>query len=185
MHIHEFIFYINTKDSIEQNVCVANFPEYFSKYNYINILIHHLIPFCIQIMSITLLIIFTARSRSRMTENNNAFIKALKQQFNNQKELYVTPLIIVLSGLPQIIISSIFSCTNLLAWQTHLLCITYFLSYTPQILGFVLFVLPSTNYLNEFQQTRISKLCLFKYVIKQEKKITSGFSHVTMRNTAL
>ncbi|UJR19040.1 hypothetical protein I4U23_022171 [Adineta vaga] len=161
MHVHELFFYMIIEDSSGPGTCVANYPLLISSYNYVTVLIHYLVPFCIQSASITLIIFFTARSRSRANESHETFANVLKRQFRSQKELYITPLIIISSGLPQIIISSTFSCTELSIWQRHLLCITYFLSYAPQVLGFILFVIPSTTYLKEFQRTRLSKMFPF------------------------
>lgn len=170
MHVHELIFYRTINDPSGKVECIANFPLYLSTYKYVNIMAHHLIPFCIQVLSVTLLIVFTARSRSRTSSGRLTFIETLRRQFHSQKELYLTPLIIVLTGLPQIIISSSFSCQELSTWQKHLLCITYFLSYAPQLLGFVLFVMPSTSYLSEFRQTKFSKALLTTLTLKQNKK---------------
>jgi hypothetical protein len=148
-------------------ICVGNFAENWSTYNRITLIIHYILPFAIQIVSITVLIILTARSRSNATTKNN-FIQLLKQQFDSQRELYVTPLIIILSGLPQALFSFIFACTELSIWQRHVLLTAYFLSYAPQLLGFVLFVLPSTTYLNEFQETQLAKRCLFKWLLPRK-----------------
>jgi hypothetical protein len=170
MHVHEVLFYMIIKDSSGPRTCVTNYSSFISSYNYITVLIHYLVPFNIQIVSITVLIVFSARSRSRANKNREAFLSVLKLQFNSQKELYITPLIIILSGLPQIIISSSFSCMELSDWQRHLLCIAYFLSYAPQVLGFVLFVVPSTSYMKEFQQTHLSKMFPFRLVGRSKKK---------------
>jgi hypothetical protein len=43
------------------------------------------------------------------------------------------------------------------SWQRYSLLIAYFLSYLPQMLGFILYVLPSTTFFEEFRQTVISK----------------------------
>lgn len=169
MHIHELLFYISLKDSSEQTVCVTTMTKEISIYNRITVLIHCIIPFCIQIVSITLLIVFAARSRSRAATKQGMFIQQLKQQFKCQKELYLTPIIIVLSGLPQIIFSFTFACIELSKWKRHALLITYFLSYAPQVLGFMLFVLPSTNYSKEFQQTKLAKMCLFRWILQNKK----------------
>jgi hypothetical protein len=166
-HIHDLIFYIALEDTNEQMICVGNFAENWSTYNRITLIIHYILPFAIQIVSITVLIILTARSRSNATTKNN-FIQLLKQQFDSQRELYVTPLIIILSGLPQALFSFIFACTELSIWQRHVLLTAYFLSYAPQWLGFVLFVLPSTTYLNEFQETQLAKRCLFKWLLPRK-----------------
>jgi hypothetical protein len=161
MDVHELIFYRKTIDSNGQSACAVNFPLKFRTYDRISVLIHYIIPFCIQILSITLLIILAARSRSRASNNRDTFIGYLKQQFKSQKELYITPSVIILSGLPQTIFSFSFSCLVLVSWQQHALLIAYFLSFAPQLLGFVLFVLPSTNYMKEFRATNLLKTILF------------------------
>jgi hypothetical protein len=169
MNVHELLFY--QKDPTGQTACVVNFPSMVTTYDGITVLIHYLIPFCIQILSITVLIILAARSRSRSNNNRDTFIGYLKRQFKSQKELYITPTVIVLSGLPQAIFSSSFSCIQLAIWQQHTLLIVYFLSYAPQLLGFVLFVLPSTSYIQEFRATNLSKIFLFQRLSWDIKRI--------------
>jgi hypothetical protein len=44
------------------------------------------------------------------------------------------------------------------SWQRYTVLTTYFLSYLPQMLGFILYVLPSTNYSEEFRQTLAGKI---------------------------
>jgi hypothetical protein len=85
------------------------------------------------------------------------FGQVLKKQFETQRELYVTPTIIILSALPQAILTFSFSCTELNDFQRHTLLCSYLLSYGPQVLGFILYVLPSTTYKKEFSETFIGK----------------------------
>ena len=170
MHIHELLFYVSVKDPDGQSVCASTMLATVSTYNRITVLIHYLVPFCIQIVSITLLIVLAARSRSRTTnqqhqQQNSSIIQLVKHQLNSQKELYHTPTIIVLSGLPQTILSFSFACTTLSAWQRHALIIAYLLSYAPQLLGFILFVLPSTSYLKEFRETSLARSRLFRWTL--------------------
>jgi hypothetical protein len=74
------------------------------------------------------------------------------------REYYITPIIIILSSLPQAILSFSYACTELKQpWQRYSLLTTYFLAYLPQMLGFILYVLPSTAYTEEFHQTIIGK----------------------------
>jgi hypothetical protein len=80
-----------------------------------------------------------------------SFGQVLKKQFHTQKELYVTPTIIILSALPQSILTFSFACTQMSEWQHHLLLGSYLVSYAPQVLGFILFVMPSTSYRKEFR----------------------------------
>jgi hypothetical protein len=173
MHIHELLFFNIIQDTDGQLLCVANFSSSVWSYNFANVLFQHLVPFCIQISSVTILIAFTARSRSRSTMSRDGFFLILRQQFNIQKELYITSLILIFSALPQIIISSVLSCTVLSSWHRHLLCTAYFFAYLPQLLGFVLFVLPSTVYSNEFRRTQFGKMHLFNLQTTKKKQIAT------------
>jgi len=160
MHIHEIFYYtIIYYSSTHSSICVTNFDKNFiSIYNRISTLIHYLLPFIIQIIAITLLIILAARSRNKTQGSSTTFYQVLIKQFQIQKELYITPIIIILSALPQTILTFSLACTQLNIWHRHLLSITYLLSYAPQILGFILYVLPSSTYKKEFNETLLSKI---------------------------
>jgi hypothetical protein len=164
MHVHEIMHYMTIVDpsytSINITLCVTSYVQQLvSVYDRVNVLIHYFAPFAIQIVSITILIIQVARSRARTkSSTQDTFIDVFKKEFNKHKELYVTPMIIVLSSLPQIILSFSYACTEpKQSWQRYILLTTYFLSYLPQTLGFILYVLPSTTYTEEFYQTIIGK----------------------------
>jgi hypothetical protein len=164
MHIHELIYYTTIVDlsytSINTTLCVTNYVQSsISTYNRVNVLIHYFIPFLIQIISITILIIQLAFSRARASSNSQqTFTNLFLRQLKIQKEQYVTPMIIILSSLPQTILSFSYACSELKqSWQRYILLTTYFLSYLPQMLGCILYVLPSTAFLEEFYQTRIGK----------------------------
>ena len=169
MHVHELIFYMKMTDQRGESACVVDFPSKVRTYDRLTVLIHYLIPFCIQILSITVLIILAARSRSRTASNRDTFIEYLKRQFIRQKDLYIPSLVIVVSGLPQTILSFSFACLELITWQQHVLLLAYYLSFAPQLLGFILFVLPSTNYIQEFEATKLSKTSLFRWIISKKK----------------
>ncbi|CAF3365925.1 unnamed protein product [Rotaria socialis] len=98
-----------------------------------------------------------ARSRVKTMGARMTFGQVLKNQFQIQKELYITPIIIVLSALPQTILTFSLACTSLAHWQRHTLLGAYLLSYAPQAFGFILYVLPSTTYKKEFAKTSIGK----------------------------
>ena len=170
MHVHELVFYTKIVDQNGQSACVVDFPSKLRIYDRVNVLIHYLIPFGVQTFSITVLIILAARSRSRTGNHRETFLEYAKQQFQRQKELYFPPLIIVLSSLPQFILSFSFACRQLISWQQHALLLAYCLSFAPQFLGFVLFVLPSTAYIKEFEATKLSKTVVFRWIISKKKK---------------
>ncbi|CAF2228918.1 unnamed protein product [Rotaria magnacalcarata] len=159
IHIHEMIYYTIIQDlSTGSSVCAINFKtSLLSTYNRISTLIHYLVPFFIQVVCITLLIFQAARSRVKTTGARMTFGHVLKNQFQIQKELYITPIIIVLSSLPQTILTFSLACTSLAHWQRRTLLGAYLLSYAPQAFGFILYVLPSTVYKKEFVKTSIGK----------------------------
>jgi hypothetical protein len=159
LHVHEIIYYtIIEHSSTASLLCVTNFNNQpISIYNRIFTLIHYLLPFLIQTIAITLLIILAARSRTKTTGGKLSFQQVLMKQFRIQKELYITPIIIILSALPQTILTFSLACTELSLWQRHILLISYLLSYGPQVLGFILYVLPSTTYKKEFSETFLSR----------------------------
>ena len=63
------------------------------------------------------------------------------------------------SALPQTILTFSFACSELNDWQRHTLLGSYLFSYAPQVLGFVVYVLPSTSYKKEFYETFVEKKC--------------------------
>jgi hypothetical protein len=185
MHIHEVLYYTTVDDpsytSMNVTLCATNYTQSgVSIYSRINVLIHYFIPFFIQLISITVLITRVALSRARASSSNRqTFGDLFKGEFKKQKENYVTPMIIVLSSLPQAILSFLYACTELkYPWQRYTLLITYFLSYLPQMLGFILHVLPSKTYSGEFHQT-----CIGKQLIRQRRPAGDKQKNIPMKST--
>ncbi|UJR19711.1 hypothetical protein I4U23_022845 [Adineta vaga] len=136
LHIHEVFYYTIVKDANNATLCVMNFAtQSILTYDRVNVLLHSLCPFVIQILSVTSLIIFTTRGHAKVIkhENKYSFKELLTKQFLTQKELYITPIIIIFSNLPQLILTFSLACTELsFAWQRYILLIGYFLSlHTP------------------------------------------------------
>ena len=161
MHAHEIVYYtIIQHFSTGSSICVMNLEtKLISNYNRISTLVHYFIPFFVQAICITLLIVLVARSRVKTMRHKMTFGEVLKKQFETQKELYVTPTIIILSALPQAILTFSFACSELKDWQRHTLLGSYLFSYAPQVLGFLVYVLPSTSYKKEFYETFVGKKC--------------------------
>jgi hypothetical protein len=55
------------------------------------------------------------------------------------------------------------------SWKQHTLLVGLLLTYVPQILGFILYVLPSSGYKKEFGETAIAKK-LSKWMFKKNVK---------------
>jgi hypothetical protein len=109
MHIHEIILSrsIRQPESMASQ-CVIDFGHrsIVTEYNRISSILHHLIAFLIQFVSITLIIILAARKRAKTVVTTNVtFTQMLMKQFKTLRELYETPDIIVLSALPQTIVA--------------------------------------------------------------------------------
>ena len=162
VHGHELLVYKTLKDlDSSASRCVTDFSqEALAIYNRTSTLSHFLIPFMVQLISISVLIVLVARSRAKTIDKQVTFRRILEKQFRTQKELYVTPIIIVLSALPQGILSLSLACSSLSDWQRHMILIGYLLSYTPQVLGFILYVLPSSEYKKELLETTFAKIFL-------------------------
>ncbi|CAF1435934.1 unnamed protein product [Adineta steineri] len=171
MHSHEILFYKTIHEPNSSTLlCIPRFDETsIAIYNRINTLIHYLLPFSIQFISITLLIIHAARSRSKTSNNKITLRQLIKKQLFVQKELYITPIIIIVAALPQAILSFSLACIELNDFKRHLLLSTFLLSYSPQILGFILYVVPSSVFMNEFKQTKLAKKYLH-WIIKSSSK---------------
>ena len=165
MHVHEIIYYTVIEHlPTGSSICVTNFDSSLvATYNQFSTLINYLLPFVIQTISISFLIVLAAHSRVKTAGKESTFGQVLKKQFLTQKELYVTPTIIVLSALPQTVLTFSLACTQLTGWQQHLLLSAYILSYAPQVLGFILYVLPSTSYKKEFGETLFGKT-IFRWI---------------------
>lgn len=162
MHMHEMIVYTTIQAPNQHAIqCVTNFQQTTTAiYNRMSCIFHSLVPFSIQVISITLLIVMAARSRARTSGTDGKrrnFLRQLKTQMLNQKELYITPIFIVLSALPQTVLTFNLACIRLSHWKRHSLLAATLVSYSPQMFGFLLYVLPSTNYKKEFQLTSIGR----------------------------
>jgi hypothetical protein len=99
-------------------------------------------------------------------------VQVFREQISAQKELFIPPLIIIISALPEFIISFNFACKELnIPWQRRILTVAYFLSYLPQTLTFFIHIQPSTLFKCEFYLTRIGKIIqLHAQKTKQEPR---------------
>jgi len=187
MHLHEMMYYTIIIDlsytSKNVTLCVTDYVQSsVSIYHRVNLLIHYFIPFLIQIISITILLIQIACSRARISGNNQQmFFNLFMKQLKTQKEQYITPITIVLSSLPQTVLSFSYACSELKqSWQRYILLTAYFLSYLPQMLGFILYVLPSTTYSNEFRQTVVGKR-----LMQQQRVLISTQNNIEMKTRSM
>jgi len=134
---------------------------------------HYLIPFLINFICTIYLTILIVRSRANVNKNKKTRLQLFYQHLKQNKEIFVPPIMIILSALPQLIISFLLACTDFdIRWERYLLIIAYFFSYTPQILTFHLYVQPSTFFLNEFYSTNMGATLKKTMNVKVRKKAT-------------
>ncbi|CAF1663926.1 unnamed protein product, partial [Adineta ricciae] len=97
----------------------------------------------------TVIIIITiARNRSTV-QQRLTYVEHLKLQFNEHKHHFIASFTFVLLGLPRLIISFISGCMKS-PKNSWLFLTGYFLSFLPSMMTFVVYVLPSKTYKDEF-----------------------------------
>jgi hypothetical protein len=81
---------------------------------------------------------------------------------SEHKELVIGPgitLVPQLFSLPLFIISFTLYCQNLeSSWVRYLLIVSYFTSFIPQLISFILYILPSSFYSTEWHATKMGQL---------------------------
>jgi hypothetical protein len=130
--------------------CFTQYSSSLIIYNSFISLFHFLVPFSINFISAVLLIIISARIRSKV-ESKQSFKQHFKLQLQQHKHLLTASITLILLALPRLIISFINRCMRS-AHEPWLYLIGYYLSFTPTMLTFFVFVLPSTTYKNEFDK---------------------------------
>ena len=128
--------------------CFSNYSPSLTKYNSFITLFHFLTPFSINVTSAILIIIMTARMRSKI-EKKQTFKGHFRLQLHQHKHTLIAPCLLILLSLPRLIISFTSGCMRS-ARQPWLHLIGYFISFIPTMSTFFVFVLPSTAYKTEF-----------------------------------
>jgi hypothetical protein len=139
---------INDGDDVRRNWRIASYSANIQRFNSAMNLLHFFTPFLINIISHMIIIFITARKR-RTTRTDLTYREALREQFQQHKHILVAPIMLIILPMPRLIISFASGCmksTN----STWLFLMGYFVSFTPPMLTFVVFVLPSKLYKKKF-----------------------------------
>ena len=151
--IHESIYreLVDTDEMADhRNWCVTRYSTYVQSYNSIIVIAHFLTPFLINFIS-ALLIILSIAHRRMTLQNQHSYRAQLKQQLNEHKHMVISPIILIVLSSPRLIISLMSSCIES-EHDPALYLSAYFVSFTPSVLTFVVFVLPSDLYRGEFKK---------------------------------
>ena len=150
-HIQDPIFRRLIDDVNEGRTwCIPQYPSSIQTFDSVILICHFLLPFIFNIFSAMLIIRNITRHRS--AAKSLSYRSQLRKQFVDHKHLFIAPVIFILLALPQLIISFISNCMKS-PRNPWLYLFSNFLSYIPSMLTFLVFVLPSDNYINEFKNT--------------------------------
>jgi len=137
----------------EYNVlCVIRYSRSVQTYNTFTLFIHLVVPFFVNLFSALFIIFGTARRRSTAKTNKKSFKEHAANQIREHKQLLISPFILLLLAVPRLIMSLISGCVDPSENPWLYLC-GYFISFTPPMLVFTVFVLPSELYRKTFKDS--------------------------------
>ncbi|CAF1600222.1 unnamed protein product [Adineta ricciae] len=131
--------------------CITSYPQSVEDYNRAILFIHLLGPFFANLLSSLFIIIGSARRRAE-AQRQQSYRQHIREQWDEHKQLVISPMILLLLSTPRLIISLLSGCMEV-SRHTWLYVCGYFISFTPSILVFVVFVLPSNSYRKIFKET--------------------------------
>ena len=145
-----------TNESMEYEMenhllCVVSYSRSVQKYNTAILSFHLIGPFLANLFSALYIIFGTAQQRSA-ARAQRTYKEHVIEQFHEHKQLVISPIIILILSLPRLIISLISSCVDV-SKNPWLYLFGYFISFTPTMLIFIVFVLPSELYLKIFKES--------------------------------
>ncbi|CAF2099324.1 unnamed protein product [Rotaria magnacalcarata] len=152
--------------------CIVRYPESYSKY--LNIytsvitIVHFIGPFAINIISVCGIIVLTARHRMN-ARKQLSFNSHLRNQLQLHKYLIISPVVLVLLGMPRLIIVFLVECMKSARDSVTSFLVAYFISFLPPTLTFVVFILPSQTYRNVFKTSMASLRKIFHRCLSVHK----------------
>ena len=149
--MHELIYrdLVDKDEERRRSWCVVHYSASWRKYNLTIVLLHFLAPFFINLSS-TIFIILNVARRRVFIRAKYSYQRYLCEQFSEHKHTLISPIILVILSLPRLIISLLSSCIGS-SHDPKLYLTAYFISLTPSVLMFVVFVIPSELYKQEFK----------------------------------
>lgn len=152
--IHEPLYRDLFDDKEEHLIgCVAMYPPSIEIYNTIILCIHFICPFSCNLFS-ALFIIFAAARHRRKVRTKMSYREHLREQFNEHKQLIISPIILVVLSIPRMLISLFSTCVKS-SRNPWLYLSGYFISLIPSVVMFIAFVLPSNLYKQQLKNSFI------------------------------
>ncbi|CAF0825500.1 unnamed protein product [Adineta steineri] len=138
-------------DTIKRYVsCITRYSPSVQDYNTAVLFFHLVGPFIINLFSALFIIFGGARQRSNARTDQN-FKEHVQEQFREHKQLIISPIVLLVLSIPRLIISLLPGCVKT-SENLWLYLGPYFISFTPPMLIFLIFVCPSELYMKAFKQ---------------------------------
>ena len=131
--------------------CIVSYSPGFQQFDRAIEMVHVLVPFVINVVSSIIITIITVRLRMT-TDRHRTQQTILREQLQRHRHLIVAPVLLMILTLPRLVIAFVSGCLTS-PGGSWLLLAGYFISFIPSMLCFVVFVLPSRLYKDQFQQT--------------------------------
>ncbi|CAF1364624.1 unnamed protein product [Adineta steineri] len=140
------------EDTIKRYVsCITRYSPSIQDYNTAVLFFHLVSPFIVNLFSALFIIIRGAQQRS-LARINQSFKEHVQEQFREHKQLIISPIVLLVLSIPRLIISLLPGCAKI-SENLWLYLGPYFISFTPPMLIFLIFVFPSELYMKAFKQS--------------------------------
>jgi hypothetical protein len=149
--IHRRLIEDDDDDNEKRIWCFVTYPSELQTFNTVMNIFHFLTPFIINLISAPIIIIVTARQKITV-QKNQTYRKILKEQIQHHRHLLITPSVLVILAVPRLILYFVSSCMKSIN-DPWLFLTGYFISFIPSMLTFVVFVVPSKTYKQQFWKT--------------------------------
>jgi hypothetical protein len=141
-----------SEDTTERYIsCVTHYSPAIQDYNTTILFFHLVAPFLINLCSALFIIFGVARQRS-VALTSKPFIEHVREQFKEHKQLIISPVILLVLSIPRLIISLLPDGVKV-SENLWLYLSAYLISFTPSMLIFIIFVVPSEFYMKAFKQS--------------------------------
>ncbi|CAF3742556.1 unnamed protein product [Adineta steineri] len=136
--------------------CIVQYSSSIGTFNSFIIFIHFLMPFLINLFSIIFIIISIANFHSTQ-ERRLPLIEHIRLQLKQHKSRLMASVVFVLLALARLIISFTSGCMKS-PNNSWLFLFAYLISFVPSMMTFIIYVLPSKTYKDEFNANIKRKL---------------------------
>jgi len=148
-----------TDEGEQRTWCIVEYSSQFQIFNSIINIFHIIVPFGINLVSVFIITIVTAR-RQLTIKTHHTYTQHLLTQFQTHKHLIISHIVLVILTAPRLIISFVSGCMKS-PREPWIFLICYFISFVPPMLIFVIFVIPSELYKREFGSViKKIKICI-------------------------